>query len=188
MKASTKRILSILIAILMFVGSLFIYTSLIRPTYSEIKNQRAEIVSRLELINKHEASIKQVQKILNEYQNVSQLTETISLILPLEQNVPQSVNQITGLTKINNLAVDFLSAQQLAITPSTEPSLVKGMGTLRFNFALIGPYENFKKFLQALETNIGLMDLTSLKVEPATKSSKGNFSYTMTVDTHYQSE
>jgi len=176
----------------MFIASLFIYSSLIKSIYAEIKNKRTEIVSRLELINKYETSIKQIQKILSEYQNISQFAETISSILPPEQNVSQSVNQISGLAKINNLIINFLSVQQLAITPSSKPDLIRGRGVLRLNFALTGSYENFRKFVQTMETNISLMDLISLKIEPkietGLKSVKDNFSYAMAVDTYYQSK
>ena len=188
MKASIKRFLSILLAILMFVASLFVYSTLIRPAYSEIKSLRAEIAGRLELISKNEVSIQQVKKLLTEYQDIAKVQETISLILPLEQNTSQGVNQIDGLSKLNKLTIDFLSIQQLAIKPSTQPGLVKGLGVLRYNFRLTGTYESLKSFIQAVETNISLMDLVSLKIEPATKSAKDNFSYTVNMDTYYQAE
>ena len=188
MKASTKRFLSILLAILMFIASLFIYSTLIRPAYSEIKSLRAEIAGRLELISKNEVSIQQVKKLLTEYQDIARVQETISLILPLEQNTSQGVNQINGLSKFNNLTIEFLSVQQLAIKPSTRPGLVKGLGVLRYNFRMTGTYEGFKSFLQAVETNISLMDLVNFKIEPATKSAKGNLSFTVNMDTYYQAE
>jgi Tfp pilus assembly protein PilO len=188
MKASSKRFLSIITAISMFVVSLFIYSSLIRPLYSEIKELRTEIVSRLELIDKNEASIQQVKKLLEEYQDIAEIQKTTSLILPLEQNVPQGVNQISSLSMFNNLMIESLSVQQLAIKPSSQPGLIRGLGILRFNFGLIGVYENFKAFFQALETNITLMDLVTLKVGPAPKATEGELLYTLTVDTYYQSE
>ncbi|NCO15499.1 MAG: hypothetical protein GW899_01980, partial [Parcubacteria group bacterium] len=76
----------------------------------------------------------------------------------------------------------------LAIKPSDQPGLVKGLGILRYNFRLTGTYDGLKSFLQAVETNISLMDLVSLKIEPATKSAKGNLSYTVNMDTYYQAE
>lgn len=189
MKASTKRIFSILISILMLIGSLFVYASLIRPTYSQVKDLRAEVASRLDFIAKNETYIQQVQKILSEYQDITKIKETTSLILPLEQDVASRVNQIAGLSTNNNLIIELLGVQQLSIKPSNQSNLIKGLGILRFNFRLIGNYENFKSFLQALETNITLMDLMNLKIESApTKSGVTNFDYTMTVDTYYQAE
>lgn len=188
MKASAKRFSSILVAILFFIASLFIYSSLIQPAYSDIKNLRTEVANRLDFISKNETFIQQVKNLLNEYQNVAKIQETTSLILPLNQNIPQGVNQINGLSKINNLTTELLSVQQLAIKPSKQPNLVKGLGSLRFTFRLTGPYENFKPFLQAMETNINLMDLVSLKIEPPEKAGRDIFSYTLIVDTYYQSD
>jgi len=186
MRASSKRFTSILLAILMFIASLFIYSSLILPAYSEIINLRAEVVSRTQLVTEEEASIGQVQKLLSEYQDVAAIQDTISLILPVSQNVALGVSQISGLSKINNLIIDSLSMQELAIKPSTQSNLVKGIGTLRFNFHLIGSYENFKAFLQNLETNITLIDLASLKVDSGSKVGGNIFSYNITADMYYQ--
>ncbi len=188
MKASSKRFLSIIVAILVFIASLFIYSNLVRSVYSDIKDLRAEVVSRLELINKNQASVSQVKQLLNEYQNISQIQETISAVLPLEQNVPQGVNQISGLAKLNDLAISFLSVQQLAIKPSSQPGVVNGLGVLRLNFGLSGSYENFKTFLQGLDTNITLLDLLTVKMESKATSKSGELSYTLTVDTYYQAK
>ncbi len=187
MKASTKRILSILTAIFMIIASIFIYSSLIRPVYSEIKNLRSEVAGRLELVDKHKTSIDQVKKILGEYQGAVQIQDTVSTILPPEQNLPSAVYQISRLANVNELQLELLSAQQLALKPSAQPSLVKGVGTLRFNLRAVGSYEKFKFFLQNLETNMNLMDLASLKIEPQIKGAN-KFNYTLVVDAYYQSE
>lgn len=189
MKASSKRILSILTAILMIIASLFVYSSLIRPVYSEIKNLRAEVAGRLDLINRNKASIEQVQKLLSEYQSISQAQEITSLVLPSEQNISRAVNQVVGLADLNGLFIELLAVQQLAIKPSAQPNLVKGVGVLRFNLRLAGSYENFKSFIKNLETNVNLMDLVNLKIEAATKTRAGDsFSYTMVIDSYYQAE
>ncbi len=189
MKASNKRILSILTAVFMIIASLFVYSSLIRPAYSEIKNLRSEVAGRLDLINRNKASIEQVQKLLSEYESISQAKEMTSLVLPSEQNISQAVNQIVSLISLNGLSAELLAVQQLAIKPSAQPNLVKGTGTLRFNLRLAGGYENFKTFLQNLETNINLMDLANLKIEQGVKTKAGDsFSYTMIIDSYYQAQ
>ena len=42
MKASTKRMLSILLAILFLIGAVFIYSYLIKPAYGEVLNLRTK--------------------------------------------------------------------------------------------------------------------------------------------------
>ncbi len=189
MKASGKRILSMLMSALIFVSSIFVYASFVKPTYSQIKDLRAEVSSRLNFIDKHENYIQEVQRILNEYQDVARITETTSLILPLSQDAASGLNQINGLSALNHLVIELLSVQQLSITPSSQQNSIKGVGTLRFNFRLAGKYEDFKSFLQAVETNITLMDLVSLKIEPTLGAAGADsFYYTITLDTYYQAE
>jgi Tfp pilus assembly protein PilO len=188
MKASIKRILSILTAMAMFICSLFIYASFVKPSYLEIKNLRAEVTSQSELVEKNQLFTSQVQKILDQYQNISEIEEKISLILPLKQNLPQSVNQIAGIAKINDLKIISIMSQQLAITPSAQPELVNGLGTIRFDVNLIGSYAGFKTFLQSLENNVNLMDLMDLKIETSGKLAAGNLSYVLGINTYYQTK
>ncbi|MEK7162965.1 MAG: hypothetical protein AAB696_01620 [Patescibacteria group bacterium] len=191
MKASSKRILSILLSVLIIIASLFVYSSLIRPAYSEIKNLRSETAGKMDIIDKNKGSIEQVQKLLSEYQSIAQVQEIISFILPLEQNIPRAINQVVGLADLNKLSIESVGVRQLAIKPSAQPNLVKGVGTLRFDLRLAGSYENLKMFIQNMESNMNLMDLVSLKIESGIKVKPGagggeNFSYTMIIDSYYQ--
>ena len=190
MKASTKRISSISISILIFVVLLVFYTYLIQPAYSDIKEKRAEVAGKLVLINEYETALVRINNLLGQYDSFSQIQDTVSLILPPNQNVPRAVSQFTGLASINRLAIENLGVQQLAIKPSLRPSLVKGLGTLRLTGRLNGDYESFKAFLGNLETNIGLTDLVSLKIEPLAKGkiAENKFAYMMVVDMYYQAE
>ncbi len=190
MKSSTKRFVSIILSLIMLIASVFVYSALIRPAYSEIENLRAEAGGKAQLLGQQQSSIKQVQSLLSQYQDVLKVEDTISSILPLSPDAASGVNQISGLSKINNLTLDLLSIEETAIKPSSEPDLAKGVGALKFNFHLIGSYENFKAFLQNLETNITLMDLANLKMEAAARAKTGEnrFSYTLSVNTYYQAE
>ena len=190
MRSSTKRFISIVLAMLMLIAAVFVYSTFIRPAYSDIENLRAQANNKTQIFEQQQSSTKQIQSLLSQYQDVLQVEDTISSILPLSSDVASGVNQITGLSKINNLTIDLLAVEETAITPSDQPNLIKGVGALKFNFHLIGSYENFKAFLQNLETNITLMDLTNLKVETATKtkSNENRFSYTLTVNTYYQTQ
>ena len=112
------------------------------------------------------------------------------MILPTEQDVPQAVNQINELARANNLKMEVLAVQQLAIKPSSQPTVSKGVGTLRFNLRLSGSYEGLKGFLQNVENNINLMDIISFKVSPVKEGRVGSnfYSFTATIDRYYQSE
>ena len=187
MRASSKRTLSILAALVLLVAAVFIYSSLIKPAYSEIKSLRAQAASRIDVIEENQSYITKVQNLLNEYQNASQLQAAISVLLPDEQNLAQALNQISGIISISNLSPDRISVNQLAIRPSLGSSIVKSIGTLRFEVRTLGSYQNFKSFLEKLETNMGIFDVVSVKVEPPSRGAgAGAFNYAAVIDSYYQ--
>jgi len=190
MRSSTKRFVSIILSLLILIAAVFVYSSFIRPAYSEIENLRGEVAFKTSALAQQQSSSQQIQSLLSQYQDVLKVEDTISSILPMTANVASGVNQLSGLAKVNNLNLDLLSVEETAIKPSDQPDIVKGVGALKFNLHLTGSYENFKTFLQEIETNLNLMDLTNLKMEAATKTKSGEnrFSYTLTVNTYYQAE
>ncbi|MBI5079650.1 hypothetical protein HZB06_03245 [Candidatus Wolfebacteria bacterium] len=191
MKASSKRTLSILLSIFLFIGSLAIYAYLLKPAYEKVKIQKSEIASRLETVKEYEGIISRIKNLLGQYENAAQAQETMSVILPIDQNVPESINQINGLAYFNNLTIDRLSIRQLAISPSNDKlNLIKGIGVLRVNIHLKGDYGAIKSFIHNLETNLNLMDLVSLRFEPVAAGAKGSnfFDYSAEIDTYYQAK
>ena len=189
MRASSKRTLSILVALALLIGAVFIYSSLIKPAYADIKALRSEAANRTNIIEENQAYIVKVQNILNEYQNSSQLENTISVLLPNGQNLSQALNQISGLISISGLSPDKISVSQLAIRPSLGSSIVESIGTLRFEVEAIGNYQGLKSFLQKLETNMGIFDVESVKAEPLSRAAGGTgFNYTVVIDSYYQAQ
>lgn len=190
MKISTKRSLSILTSVVLFIATLFVFSSFIEPSYQDILGKRSEVNSRLNLLNDYNISLAHVQQLASQYKNVAQFQQTISTILPTAPDVSQAVNQISSLANINRLAIGSISVELLPLRPPVDTTISNSIGTLRLNVRLTGDYQGFKSFLQNLETNINLMDLNSLKVD-AFSSRPGavtnQFTYTMSIDTYYQS-
>ncbi|MFH1346882.1 MAG: type 4a pilus biogenesis protein PilO [Spirochaetota bacterium] len=190
MRSTSKRFTSILASALMFIAAIFVYSNLVSPAYSEIKNLKAELLSSSKMVEEQQFITSQVQNLLNEYQDISSIENTVGIMLPLSQDATSNLNQITGLVTINNLKLESLSVSKMANRPSDSPNLVKGVGILRFTFQLSGSYENFKSFLKAVETNIALMDLVDLQIESPQnlKASGANLSFLINIKTYYQTE
>ncbi|MBI3638589.1 hypothetical protein HY227_02490, partial [Candidatus Wolfebacteria bacterium] len=129
MKGSTKRVFSILVSIALIIGSLLVFSSLIKPEYEEVVKRRAEVEARISASDEYKNSTKNVEKLLKEFQNIDQFKENISMVLPVDQNFPQAMNQITGLASINKINVESLSIERTAIKPTANADTVKGVGT-----------------------------------------------------------
>jgi len=188
MRASSKRLISILIAGLMFIAAIFVYGNLISPAYSEIANLRSELSTRSKAAEEQRVAIAQVQNLLKEYQNISSIETTIGAMLPLSPDPGASLNQIAGLAGASNLRLESLSVSRMANRPSQKQGLVKGVGVLRLSFQLSGSYSNFKAFLKAMETNVYLMDLVSLDMESQGLRAGNNVSFSMDADAYYQAQ
>ena len=190
MKASSKRILSILASGFFFIMAVVIYALFIRPEYDNVQRLRSEVASRAQAVEQQKDVVKQIQRLLQEYQGVARLQETLSLALPQESGVAEALNQLNGAAQIGGLAIQSAGVQSLAIRPSSASiKSAKGIGTLRFNAKISGDYDQIKRFLQMLETNIRLMDVKSLKIESGvdpTQKSVQKYLYNITVDAYYQ--
>ena len=166
MRSSSKRLISIAIVVILFIGTLIVYGSFIKPAYEDIKAMRAELAAQLMIEEQLKSAAEQIQNLLVEYRDVGLVQETVSAILPVEPFVPQAIAQIIGLAENNALSIQSLTLKQLAIKPPIDLGLIKGLGTLRFEVRLIGNYLSLKTFIKQLENNIRLMDLVDLRIDP----------------------
>lgn len=187
MSGSTKRILSIFISVLFLIGAAAVYSSFIQSAYEEIGKKRGELSSKKAILEQDRFYVEQVKKIIAEYQKAQEFSKNLSRILPVSENVPEALNQIISLAEINGLRNKSLSSKIAAIEPS-ESKLIKGTGAVNFDVKLAGNYESFKAFLGNLETNVRIMDIGYLIIEPEGESGRNNLVYSLTVDAYYQTQ
>jgi Tfp pilus assembly protein PilO len=184
-KSSTKRILSILLAIVLLVASVFVYIYMIKPIYGEVSALRDKVVALNQTLDNYEGLNKKFQEIFTQYQNLGDLEKQLSMIFPSKLDAAYAVSQVSGIAKKNRLEFLSLTTRQLAVKPGVGP--VKGIGTLRMEIKLAGAYEDFKNFLKDTETNIMLSELVNLRIEKQ-KVGKSETLYTLTIDAYYQAE
>lgn len=187
-RASTQRALSLLATGLMVVIALVVFMTLIVPEYQEIQALKGELTGKSELYQNQKIAFEQVQMLLAQYQGVARLEETLALALPTQEEVADIVNQLDTITRANGMFIRSVGLDYLPIKPSQKQAIVKDSGSLRLSIKLMGSYAAFKDVLEAMETNIRVMDITTLKVEPAGAKESDLFIYTLVVDTYYQPE
>lgn len=191
MKASTKRILSILASTLLLIAVVVIYIKLIKPAYSDVQQLRGEIQARENLLSEQNQAVNQVQNLIGQLQNqnITQFQDQISLVLPTGENVPQALNQYQTIAQASGLSLQTVALNYLAIKPAaSNVNLTKGVGTERFKLKVLGSYEAVKTFLQAIETNVRLTDLVSLKISRTAQSGQNLYVTEIVVDSYYQSK
>ena len=183
MKTSTKRILSIGLAGLFFIGTLVVYASFIRPQMDQISEKRALSLSKETLFNNQKTAVSEVQKLIAKFQSIVKLEEAVSLALPIGENTTQVLNQIQAIVRMSQVGLRSLALKPEAFESSREP-LAKRLGVLIVNLAVDGTYENIKSFIRSLEINVRIANIKNMTVTPFIGTE--NYSLALSVEVYYQ--
>lgn len=162
-----------------------VYSSLVIPVYKEIQILRGERAAKAALVQEENEAVVAVSRLLEKYPSISGLRQTIDLTLPGEEEVAGVVNQIGGITTSNGMLLNSLSVKPLSVVVDKKRAdVIKPVGSMRIVTEMAGGYDALKAFLQALETNIRIMDIYSLSVSRG--GTDGPYEYQMEIDTYYQ--
>jgi len=187
MKASTKRASILLLSAALIVVSLIMYATLVRSAYDSMVNLRSELASQSNLLDVQSEAITQVKSLVAQYQSVAKLEDQLALALPTEEAVSGVMAQLNAIAQSNGASIQSVGITYLPIkSAATSLTFARGIGTLQLEMKVLSSYESFKRFLQGLETNIRIMEVRSVKIDPVSSISQDLYVYTLTVDTYYQ--
>lgn len=190
MKPSTKRLVSLVGALVLVFAALVVYFNLTVPEYDVIDKTRGDVASRQLLSDAQQGAIKQVQKLISDYQGKNQIRDTVSLALPTVLDQGGILHQVQTLASVNKLSMQSFSisapvSQSISVAASSS-AIIRPIGNLNFQFRVVGTYEDFKNFLGNLETNIRIFDIRSASVDPLGKPNQDFYGFDLTVVTYYQ--
>ena len=173
-----------------------VYAILITPAYEEIQRKRGAIVSGTAVFEEQKRVISRIRELLDRYTGNSSLQDTVSLSLPDEPFISQILGNVYGLAAVNKLTLTSAESDIMPFAAAQAgQATVKNRGTVKLNAELEGNYDDFKKFLSQIETNVRLMDAKEINVEAASGDTgsveTGNikpsyYSYSLSLDTYYQ--
>jgi Tfp pilus assembly protein PilO len=208
MKPETKRLSSIVIAALIVAGALVIYFEFIVPAYTNLQSLKGQQQSETTLYANENQIVSQGKSLLATYQGAASSSQAVAMALPVGQDVSGALAQLYGIAANAGVTVQTtgISIQAVQVTKAPAAttgsqianaaaagSVIKPTGTVSLRVSGSGSYEAFKTFLQGIESNIRIFDVTNLSLTPggtaATKTQAGNqdmFNYGITVVTYYQ--
>lgn len=183
MRASTKRILSILLSGIFLISLIFVATTFIRPEFENAMKKRAKLFAKENLFENQKNAVAQVQQLIQEFQEFSQLQETVSLAVPLSAETTQLLNQLEAIATASGVEIRTFETLPQAFEPSSQP-LVRRLGSMEINMVVDGPYEGIKNFMKFLETNVRIFNIQNMV---AVSKQNGEFiELTLTVETYFQ--
>jgi Tfp pilus assembly protein PilO len=209
MKQDSKRLTSIMLSGLLIVAALVAYFEFIIPSYSNLQDEKGKLTSESNLYQSEQQIASSVKDLLNTYKGDSSSSQLVALALPTGPNLASALAQIYGIAasagvNVQGTGISIQAIQSVQPASSAAPagtiagaaaagSVVKPTGTVSIQIKGAGSYEGFKLFLQGLETNIRIFDVSTISLQPsaiaATKTQAGNadmFNFNVTVVTYYQ--
>ncbi len=193
MRISTKRILSIGISLVLFIGVIVVYFQLIVPKAKDLSKKRAEIFSRQTVYNNQKEAVDQVQKLIAQIreEKIKELQKSVIFAMPIGPDTIGALRQIDAIAKSSNSVITGLNFR---ISPPANPSarskkvtILKPMGVVNVSVSIRGAYENLKRFLELLEKNIRVANTATYRFTPGLAKDAGiNDSMEVSVDVYYQ--
>lgn len=164
MRASSKRILSILLAGLFLIGLIVVATSLTKPAFDGVVEKKAELFSKQELYNNQKGAIDEVQGLLNKFQEASRVREVINMAVPLEEDITNALNQIDAIARTAGVKVISFKSSTVSFSGPDDDPFIRRLGSIETEMNVAGDYENLRNFMKFLETNVRVFDVSDLSI------------------------
>lgn len=180
-----------IIVVQIFVIFLLGYVFLIMPQANKLfSGKQARALAEEQVQNSimvYDRRIKQLQEIVDAYDNISQTDiDAINAILPDQENIEELFAQINEMVKSNGLLlksislndqVDNAKVQQKSRVEITEKALnieeQKSLKEVNLTLKISGAgYQSFKNFLASLESNLRIIDVQDVKYNPTGESAE----------------
>lgn len=184
MRPASKRLITILISLALLIGAVILFSSLIVPEYGEIQQLRGEKKSLDAVVEEEERLVDIATQLLAQYQSAAELRNSLSLVLPQDEALPGTINQIQGIAKSAGVTVAGINVEPLPLDYARASSIVEPAGGFRATVRVIGSYEALKSYLQLLETNIRIIDVDSITISGG--GGKGPLTTSLIIKTYYQ--
>lgn len=163
--------------IVAFVG----FFTLVSPNYDEVKSLKAQVTSYNEVLNDSKSLENERDKLTKKFN-----TMTSENLDKLEKLIPDNVDNIHLILEVEKLAspygmvlrdikYDTLKKEKTPVNEvfqsgTTNLPSQKNYGTWDLEFSTEGSYSNFLKFLKDLESNLRIVDITSVQFSSVTTS------------------
>lgn len=195
MKQATKRLISSAAALILFMATFFVFVSFVAPAFQEAQELRGEELGLQNVIKNQKEITDRVKKAISEYNGEGDARDAVSEVLPLSPNVAQALAGINGMSEMNHIALQSVSLQAASnqanmpspgLSAASSTSIIRPIGVLNFQIKLTGTYEDFKSFIQNLETDIRIADVKTVAIDHAGKPNQNSFLYTVVASMYYQ--
>ncbi len=186
LKDSTKRLYSSLLSVTLVAGSLYVFISMVIPSYNFTQELRAEKASKEKILVEYKKALEETNRLRATYSSIEQFQSQLNQFLPIKEDLPPVVNQVYGLAALNEVVLSGMDFQiRASETSASKKSLVYPNSGIAISTRVTGNYDNVKRFIGDLETNLRLFDVSSINISGGGKKD-AKLEAALTFDTYFQ--
>ncbi|MDE1970097.1 MAG: type 4a pilus biogenesis protein PilO [Patescibacteria group bacterium] len=183
--STTKRYISLILSLVLFFASILVIATLDKPAALDAIQARTNKETLQQEYNRQKGLVDSAQAILQTYDNLGNLVQGFSTVLPTTVQYGELTDTLTGLATKDGLHIATINFSPGTVSASPDPNLpTKGYGTIVVNLSLDGPYQSFWTFTKDLEANMRLLDVRNVQV---LQSQGGSLRYQVSLAAYYQS-
>jgi len=190
----TKNLIFIVITLGLIASIIFLDV----PIVQGVLNMRKEITNKQETLIKKEALIKTIEKLIDKYKNSEGVLKKLDDILPGDSDVPNLIVQIEAIAKESGMSMSDVGIAVSDQTEASKAEAVRSGGSanqekvsvdyqaVAIDLRMSGDYAALKRFLQAVEENMRLMDIESITFSTKSREGAGStFEFEVVLNTYY---
>ncbi|MCX8015990.1 MAG: hypothetical protein N2692_01660 [Patescibacteria group bacterium] len=199
MKETTKRNFSLILTIIFFLISVITFFNYTWPNLLKVLDLNDSLKLVKEEYARQSKSLQLAKDIINQYKNLSNVNQMISLTLPKTDELFNVLAQLDKISSESGILIQNITIKpplQSATSTATgvdggsaKASLINAVQSVNVDLSMVGTYESFKTWLNAIETNIRLMDVTSINftgVVASEKTTTNIFNFRVNLNFYYQ--
>ena len=164
-------------ALLMAVAGILFWV-LAMPAYDKVNNLRSAQDERGSILDNHTAIIGNLDKLNKQYSANAANIQRFANIVPATKDSAELVSTMQALASQNGLTLTGI-ALSAAQNQDTNP-----YNTQPIDIGLSGSYPSFRSFLNALETNLRVIDVQTIDVNPIS-GNVSTLSFRVKANTYY---
>jgi len=164
MRASTKRFFALLLTVFFFGHSAYLVFNVSVGKWRNVQMLREEQADRLGVRNQLSDLVARATELLGRYADLDKRARPIAAALPAEPKLEEALAILASLASTNNVQLSQVSFEEIIRRSQTGGAPLP----VKISVSVNGPYDGFKNWLKGVESELRLMDLVDLTLQPLT--------------------
>jgi Tfp pilus assembly protein PilO len=193
MKYTARRNISLALSFVFLVLTLIVIFVWAWPAFKEVGDLNKKINEEKSQYDTQYKAVQIAKSIIDQYKSLISVSQTISLSIPRGAEIQNLLAQLDNITMQSGLSLQSINFENVGVltSPSKQSAsnIVQGYKTLRLTLGLMGNYESLKTWLNAVESDIRLMDIVNIAFAGLTSDSQKNsglFNFKVVLNVYYQ--